>query len=156
MSPVTEFTTEGRPEFFAKDIPLDGQYKIMENTSIEGSQSYLLTNPRIYYGEKTNEYVIANSETAELDYQAQGGEIMSNHYDGSGGVEIGSLFRRILYAVEMRDLNILISGQISNQTKILYDRNVQERINNVIPFLWLDKDHYLVLANGELEWIQDD
>ena len=155
MSPVTEFTPEGRPEFFAKDIPLDGQYKIMENTSIEESQSYLLTNPRIYYGEKTNEYVIANSETAELDYQAQGGEIMSNHYDGSGGVEIGSLFRRILYAVEMRDLNILISGQISNQTKILYDRNVQERINNVMPFLGLDKDPYLVVANGELVWIQD-
>lgn len=155
MSPVTEFTSEGRPEFFAKDIPLDGQYKITESEPVEGSQFYSLTNPRIYYGEKTNEYVIANSDTPELDYQAQGGQIMSNHYDGSGGVGIGSLFRKLLYAIEMRDLNILISRQINTQTKILYDRNVQERINAVMPFLGLDKDPYLVVADGNLVWIQD-
>ncbi|MQG18714.1 MAG: UPF0182 family protein [SAR202 cluster bacterium] len=153
MSPVTEFTSEGRPKFFAKDIPLDGEYKIMDYSA--GSEYMILKNPRIYYGEKTTEYIIANSDTDELDFQAQGGEIMSNHYSGSGGVGIGSFFRKLLYAIEMRDLNILISNQINSDTKILYDRNIQERINNVMPFIGLDKDPYLVVGDGNLVWMQD-
>ena len=71
MSPVTEFTAEGRPEFFAKDIPADGVIAVQAEDQSAPPET-VIENPRIYYGEQTTEYVVVNTNTEELDYQAEG------------------------------------------------------------------------------------
>ena len=154
MSPVTEFTAEGRPEFFAKDIPQDGVIRV-SSTSPDSAPDVVVENPRIYYGEKTVDYVIVNTKTDELDYQAEGGELRSVKYFGEGGVPLSSFFRRLFYAWQFGDINILISGEISGESRIQYRREIQERISAVVPFLRLDQDPYLVASDTQLFWVQD-
>ena len=154
MSPVTEFTPEGRPEFFAKDIPADGAIPIGLQ---DGTTPPELTvdNPRIYYGENTLEYVIVNSNTEELDYQTEGGELVRTRYAGNGGVKLESFTRRLAFAWQFGDVNILISGEITPNSRLQYRRHIQERVSQVAPFLQLDRDPYIVAANGQLFWMQD-
>ena len=154
MSPVTEFTPEGRPEFFAKDIPNDGVIKVQSTTQVD-EPDILITNPRIYYGEKTTSYVIVNTKTDELDYQAEDGELKSNNYDGEGGVGLSSYIRRLAYAWQFADINVLITSEVTSDSRIQYRREVQDRISTVAPFLVLDHDPYIVAAGGQLFWIQD-
>ena len=156
MSPVTEFTSEGRPEFFAKDIPVDGTIAIQSSASSTGPRTVII-NPRIYYGEKTTDYVIVNTNTEELDYQVEGGELRSINYDGTGGVPIGSFLQRIAYAWQFGDINLLpgITREITGNSRIQYRREVQERVMSVAPFLRLDADPYIVAADGRLVWVQD-
>ena len=154
MSPVTEFTPEGRPEFFAKDIPAGGVIPI-QAVDAEGTPELLVTNPRIYYGENTIDYVIANTLQEELDYQTESGDLFRTNYDGHGGVQLSSIFRRMAYAWQFADVNILISGQITGDSRLQYRRAIQERIHTVAPFLLLDNDPYIVAAEGGLFWMQD-
>lgn len=154
MSPVTEFTPEGRPLFFAKDIPSDGAIPV-KPTAPDAAPEMVIANPRIYYGENTAGYVIVNTRTAELDYQPETGDPVRNHYSGSGGVRLSSMFRRLAYAWQFGDINILISGEITEDSLIQYRRNIQERIATVAPFLLLDRDPYIVVADGQLYWVQD-
>ena len=140
-SPVTEFTVEGRPEFFAQDIPPVG--------AIEVSQ------PRIYYGEQSLSFVVVNSGTEEFDHEPEEGRPIYRNYDGSGGVSLSSLLRQVAYAWEFTDLNILISNQLSSESRIQYRRTIQDRIGHVAPFLELDGDPYLVVEDGDMRWIQD-
>ena len=154
MSPATDFTSEGRPEFFAKDIPTDGVIPITADPSAD-SPDVLVSNPRIYYGENTSGYVLVNTETDELDYQTEEGDLFRTKYFGEGGVSIGSFIRRVAYAWQFADVNILISGEISGDSRIQYRRLIQERIAQVAPFLRLDQDPYIVAAEGKLFWVQD-
>ena len=155
MSPVTEFTEKGRPEFFAKDIPSDGTISVQPKSPIEQPET-VIANPRIYYGEQTTDYVLVNTNTPELDYQASG-ELSpeSVQYYGSGGVPIGSFIRRVAYAWQMADLNILITEEVTPDSRIQYRRAIQERISTVAPFLRLDEDPYIVAAEGQMIWVQD-
>ena len=154
MSPVTEFTTEGRPEFFAKDIPQDGVIEI-KGLSGDSEPELRVENPRIYYGEETVDYVIVASKTQELDYQAAGEELRSSTYSGTGGVRINNLIRRAAYAWNFTDINILISPEITSSSRIQYRREIQERISAVAPFLRLDGDPYVVAQEEGLFWVQD-
>ena len=154
MSPVTEFTSEGRPVFFAKDIPADGAIPI----GIQDGQTppdLVVDNPRIYYGENTLESIIVNTNTEELDYQTEQGDLIRTRYAGDGGVKLSSLLRKLAYAWEFGDINILISGEITPESRLQYRRTVQERVNKVAPFLLLDQDPYIVAADGGLFWVQD-
>ena len=127
MSPVTEFTGEGRPVFFAKDIPADGEIPV-QAVDNEGPPELLVTNPRIYYGENTIDYVIANTLQEEVDYQTESGELFRTNYSGHGGVRLSSIVRRMAYAWQFADVNILISGQITGDSRLQYRRAIQERV----------------------------
>ena len=154
MSPVTEFTSEGRPEFFAKDIPTDGAIPI----GIQDGQTppdLVVDNPRIYYGENTLDSIIVNSNQEELDYQTEQGDLIRIRYAGDGGVQLSSIFRKLAYAWEFGDINILISGEIRPESRLQYRREIQERVHKVAPFLVLDSDPYIVAADGGLFWMQD-
>lgn len=140
MSPVNEVTTEGLPVLLIKDIP--------------PSSDLMIERPQIYFGEKTNDYVIVRTNTQEFDYP-KGNENVYGEYQGKGGVSIGSFLRRVVYAWEFEDFNILISSEITAESRILYYRNIQQRVNRLAPFLELDSDPYLVLMDGRLFWIQD-
>ena len=154
MSPVTEFTPEGRPEFFAKDIPADGAIPIGLQDG-ETPPELVVDNPRIYYGENTREYVIVNSKTDELDYQTEEGELVRTRYSGQGGVQLASFIQRLAYAWQFGDINILISGEITPESRLQYRRTIQDRVHTVAPFLTLDDDPYIVAADGRLFWVQD-
>ena len=154
MSPATEFTPEGRPIFFAKDIPANGEIPV-SSPKAGASPDIMVNNPRIYYGENSEGYVIVNTDTQELDYQTGEGDLIVTNYEGSGGVGVGSYFRKLLYAWQMRDINILISNQLNENSRIQYRRSVEDRVSTVAPFLKLDKDPYIVAGNGQLYWIQD-
>ena len=158
MSPVTEFTAKGRPEYFAQDIPADGVIAV-QSKGAEGEPEIVINNPRIYYGEETTDYVIVNTNTEELDYQAadEGSPRSVRYVDigGGGGVPIGSFIRRAAYAWQLRDINILVTGEFTDESRLQYRRAVEERVSTVAPFLRLDADPYIVAAEGALFWIQD-
>ena len=154
MSPVTEFTAEGRPEFFAKDIPADGVIAVQAEGQSTPPET-IIDNPRIYYGEQTTEYVVVDTNTEELDYQAEGKDIRNNRYDGRGGVNVGSPINRLAFAWHFGDLNLFISGEINSKSRIQYRRQIAERVSAIAPFLRLDNDPYIVAAEGRLFWIQD-
>ena len=154
MSPVTDFDDDGTPKFFARDIPADGRIPLRSSDQVT-EPTDIVTNPRVYYGENTLDYVIVNTNTEELDYQTEEGDLFRTKYDGTGGVPLSSRFRRLVYAWQLGDINILISGEITGESLIQYRRQIQERITTVAPFLRLDEDPYLVAVDGQLFWMQD-
>ena len=144
LSPVTEVTEDGGPVFRVEDIPPVSDIDRLE-----------IDRPAIYYGEKTSSYVIVNTNTDEFDFP-MGEENQYTVYDGAGGVALNSFFRKAAYAWQFGDFNILISGELSPESKLLYRRNVRDRVHRVAPFLQLDQDPYLVITEeGKLVWIQD-
>ena len=98
--------------------------------------------------------MIIKTGTKELDYATRD-EIVEGEYQGEGGVNLDSFIRRLVYAWQLGDFNILISGELTSESRVLYYRNIQERVNRLAPFLMLDSDPYLVVAEGGLFWIQD-
>ena len=140
LSPVNEVSAQGRPNLLIKDIPPVGIFNIEQ--------------PQIYFGEKTNDYVIVKTKTEEFDYP-MGVENVYGHYQGEGGVSLGSFMRRLVYAWQLGDFNILISGELAPESRVLYYRNIQDRVNRLAPSLKLDNDPYLVVMEGRLFWIQD-
>ena len=161
MSPVDEVTGPGEPEFWISNIPPE----VVEQTT-SGPLNLEIVEPRIYYGEATDAYVIANTSAEEFDYPLSGDELAAagdtdesqatTRYSGEGGVELGGFFRRLAFAWSFTDTNILISGSLSSESRILFRRLIQERVNTLAPFLALDADPYIVVAdNGRLYWIQD-
>jgi len=140
LSPVNEVTTEGLPVLLVKDIPPVGSFSI--------------ERPQIYFGEKTNNYIIVKTKTQEFDYP-MGDENVYGYYEGKDGVSLGSFIRRLVYSWQFTDFNILISGELTPESRVLYYRNIQERVTHLAPFLKLDSDPYLVVMDGRLLWIQD-
>jgi uncharacterized membrane protein (UPF0182 family) len=141
LSPVNEVSAEGGlPVLLVKDIPPVGDFTI--------------ERPEIYFGEKTDDYVIVKTDTQEFDYP-MGDQNVYGYYQGTGGVGIGSLIRRVFYAWQLADFNILISGELGDESRVLYYRNIRERVQHLAPFLMLDSDPYMVLMKGGLFWIQD-
>ena len=138
MSPATGFTPdEGRPEFFIQDIPIRGEIPI--------------ERPELYYGESPAPFAIVNSTAPEID--PSGSDL---HYDGAGGVNLGSTFRRLAYAWQFADINILLSDQISSDTRIQYRRQISKRVKALAPFLTMDDDPYPVVDGaGKVWWLQD-
>ncbi len=152
MSPTTEFTDDGKPEFFIKDIPPKAGRE-----TLEGFVPHVDV-PQIYYGENSANYVIVNSKETEFDFPAIDSEAAASTdyvYDGGGGVHLSSLLRRFAYAWEFADINILISGAVAPESKIQYRRLIQDRVKQIAPFLRLDSDPYMVVADGKLWWFQD-
>lgn len=140
MSPVTEVQAGGRPDFFIRDLPPTGKIA--------------LDRPEVYYGLKSLDYLIVNSRMQEFNYPGPDGPVYT-HYQGHGGVLLSSLFRRLMYAWQFKDLNILISGEITPDSRIQYRRTVPQRFSTVAPFLMRDREAYSVVADGRLFWIQD-
>jgi uncharacterized protein len=140
MSPVTEVEAGGRPAFFVRDVPPVGPIP--------------LERPEVYYGLKSLDYVIVRSGMDEFNYPGPEGPVYTR-YDGTGGVALGSMFRRMLYAWQFRDLNILISREIEPDSRIQYRRTVPHRFSTISPFLLRDREAYTVVADNRLFWIQD-
>jgi len=140
MSPVTAVEADGRPAFVIQDVPPVGKIP--------------LKRPEIYYGLKSLDFLITRSGMQEFNYPGPAGPVYTR-YEGKGGVLLSSFFRRLIYAWQFMDINILISREINPDSLIQYRRTVQERFSTVTPFLLRDREAYSVVADGRLFWIQD-
>lgn len=143
MNSANGFTPEGLPQFVLSNMPVEGEIKV--------------TRPEIYYGESTNRYVYVNTKQQEFDYPQGDDTYATTSYQGTGGIPISSRLRRMLLAWEVGDLSRLpFSDAITNDSRVLINRNIREIVNGVAPFLTYDKDAYIVVSNdGRLYWMLD-
>ncbi|MDA1035592.1 MAG: UPF0182 family protein [Chloroflexi bacterium] len=166
MAAASEFTPSGQPELLVKDVPSVGVFDIAE--------------PRVFYGESfgllpaedrvlsaivglpateiTDDEVIVNTLEPQFDRPSNapdGLPLSLDLYTGEGGVPLSNFFRRLMYAWEFEDLNFIFSNALTDESKVLYRRSVRERVSTVAPWLELDDDPYIVVADGKLMWIQD-
>ncbi|MFH1104579.1 MAG: UPF0182 family protein, partial [Actinomycetota bacterium] len=149
VSPANTVTVEGQPDFLVKDI----------NPADDIPSTLQITQPRIYFGEalEPGSYVYVGTKEKEVDYPVESGSetVAFNSYDGTGGIEVGSIFRRAAFALRFADVNTLISGQITSDSRVLMVRNLRDILTKAAPFLYPDADPYLVVLDGHLVWVQD-
>jgi hypothetical protein len=143
MTKVNEFTENGLPNLLIKDIPPKNKYPELE-----------VTQPRIYYGELTNTPVVVNSEEEEFDYPS-GEKNVYYRYEGNGGVQISNTWRKFLFGWKFDGTRFFLSSYPQEKSRLMFYRQIQERINKLANFLDFDDDAYIVLANGQLYWIID-
>ena len=143
MGYASRISKEGLPEFIVKDIPP------VSTTDVK------IATPEIYYGELTNDYVIVNTKVPEFSYPTAEGNIYTS-YKGSGGVSLDSTLKRLLFATYFQTAKIPLTAEIRAESKILYNRNILERVGRIAPFLLYDSDPYIVVSDkGKLYWIID-
>jgi uncharacterized membrane protein (UPF0182 family) len=142
LGPVNEVTPEGLPVLFIRDLP--------PSSSVD----LTVTQPAIYFGELTDSHVFVRTKTQEFDYP-RGEDNVYSTYQGSGGVPIGGLFRRLLFAVRFRSTDTFFSPNLTSDSRVLMHRVIRDRVNRIAPFLSLDPDPYLAISSGRLLWVQD-
>ncbi len=143
VAPTNSKDANGRPDLVVSDIPVQGSADLG-----------LEKEPGIYVGEGLSGYVVVNTARQEIDFQGEQGTQFTK-YDGRDGVNVGSYLRRAAYALRFGDINPLISSSLRNDSKILYVRDVKERVQTVAPFLSFDADPYPVILDGQLSYIVD-
>lgn len=141
MSKVNSVTSEGQPNFVISNVPIENKTDIK------------IDNPRIYFGESTNDYSIVNTDLGEIDYPMSGKNV-TNNYDGEAGIRM-SMLNRILFSFKYQNPKFILSQDINRDSQILIHRNIKERVNKIAPFLQYDRDPYIVVDNGKLYWIMD-
>jgi len=143
MNTVKDFTESGLPNFLIKDIPPQATHSSLE-----------VTRPEIYFGEMTDNYVIVNSEEEEFDYPS-GEANQFVRYQGTGGIPISNFFRKFLYGWKLGGTDFLFSGYMKNDSRVMFHRQIYDRVRQAAPFLRFDSDPYITLVDGELRWIMD-
>ena len=142
LGPVNQVTAEGLPVLFVKDLPPNSEVDL----SVE--------QPSVYFGELSNDYVIVNTNTREFHYP-EGDDNVYSEYEGESGIPIGGLFHKLLFSLRFRAFNVLISRQLTADSRILIHRNISDRVEALAPFLMYDRDPYMVISEGRLFWIID-
>jgi len=140
LTPVGGVTPEGLPVLQLRDIPLQGEPKVDQ--------------PRIYYGQLTSNYAIVQTSQDEFDYAQENGDAKTR-FSGGGGVRISTLWDRILFSLRFADFNLFASTQITGDSRMLFNREIESRARLVAPFLSFDRDPYVVISGGKIYWIQD-
>ncbi|SVB81184.1 uncharacterized protein METZ01_LOCUS234038, partial [marine metagenome] len=142
LGPVNEVTPEGLPVLFIKDLPP------------ASSVDLKVDQPGLYFSDLSSDYVLVDTNTREFHYP-KGDDNVFSQYEGVGGVPLGGLVRKALFALYFRDFNILISEQLTSESRVLFHRNITDRVNAIAPFLVYDGDPYLVISEGRLYWMRD-
>ncbi len=148
MVPVNAVDDQGLPQLIIENLP---------PVSTGGAPE--VTEPRIYFGERPNGWVLVGARQPEFDFpvgdQTTGGEA-TTRWSGSTGIKVDSTLTRLLFALRFRDLNLMITDQITSDSQILVNRSLAERVTAIAPFLRFDKDPYLVVTpDGRMAYIQD-
>ena len=142
LGPVNQVDPEGLPVLFIRDLPPVSTVNLP------------LTEPSIYFGELSNEYVIARTRAREFHYP-KGEDNVYTDYDGTGGVQLDSFFKKLLFAMHFRAYQILLSDDITPESRLLFDKQIRTRVAKIAPFLTYDNDPYPVIDQGRIFWIQD-
>lgn len=147
VAPATQegFSSNGYPNFSLQNVPPQGSPALSER----GAQ--------VYYGRgsQAGGFVISDSKLPEIDYEDAAGNETTNHYGGSGGVRIDNFLRRAAFALSFDNLDVLLSNQITDHSRVMYNRNLIGRVEKAAPFLHYDANPYAVIVDGQLYWIVD-
>ncbi|MGH7344561.1 MAG: UPF0182 family protein [Candidatus Rokuibacteriota bacterium] len=144
VGPVNRITAEGLPEFLVKDIPPQ---------STAGFPK--ITRPQIYYGEVSNEYVLVKTKSQELDYPS-GDQNVYTDYSGVGGIQLSSFARKVAFAMRFGEIKMLLSNDLTDQSRIMMYRTVTQRVRQIAPFFRFDRDPYMVIDDaGRMIWMLD-
>lgn len=143
LSPVNHAIGEGLPDLWIKDIPPQSRHEELR-----------ITRPEIYYGLESEDYVLVKTTTQEFDYP-RGRDNAYCTYQGRGGVGVGSSISRLLFALRFADINLLFTEHLKPESRLLFNRSIQQRVASVAPFLMLDQEPYIIVADGRLVWVQD-
>lgn len=146
VAPANGVDEDGQPDYILRDVP---------PVATVDDSIFDLDQAGIYYGEELGGFAIVGAERDEIDYQTADNEDVTTRYDGSGGVETGSLLRKLAFALRFGDINLVISSQLTDESRILYNRKVTERVTDLAPFLSLDSDPYPVIIDGRIKWVLD-
>jgi len=143
---VNTASSGGQPDFIVSEFDL-------ENAKIRVDQ------PRVYFGEpppNSPEFVVANSAQGEYDAPSLTGEATKLfHYDGTGGVRLSDIGRRLAFAIRFRDINLLISGNIKGDSRLMFNRDIRDRVEKAAPFIQWDGDPYAVVVDGRIKYVRD-
>ncbi len=141
VSTVNNVTPQGQPEILVKNIPPTTE------------TDFNIQRPEIYFGEKTNNYVIVNTDEMEFDYPS-GADNVETLYEGKAGINL-SFFNRLMFSIRMGSYRMMISNNIDSDSRILINRNIMQRVTEIAPFMYYDPDAYIVVNqdDGKLYWI---
>ncbi len=142
LGPVNQVTPEGLPVLFIKDLPP------------KSSVNLPVKEPAIYFGQLSNDHVFVRTNAREFHYP-QGEDNVYTTYEGSGGVPISNAFRRLLFSARFKSFKVLLSDDITNESRVMFHRRVLDRVRRIAPFLQYETDPYLIISNGRLFWLQD-
>jgi uncharacterized membrane protein (UPF0182 family) len=142
LGPVNQVTPEGLPVLFIKDLPP------------QSSVDLRIDEPAIYFGQLSNDYVFVRTRAREFHYP-KGDDNVYTTYEGTGGVAVSSLFRRLLFSARFRSFKVLLSDDITTESRVMFHRQLSDRVRRIAPFLQYDPDPYLTISNGRLFWLQD-
>ncbi len=145
-APANAVDSNGRPAYVLGDIPA-----VVE----PGAEALSLSKPGLYVGEGLTGYAVVGADRDEVDFQDDDDRTESTRYDGEDGVELSSILQRAAFALRFAEPNLLISNEISSDSRILFNRDINERVRTLAPFLSYDEDPYPVVINGEVIWIID-
>ncbi|HEV3227623.1 MAG TPA: UPF0182 family protein, partial [Acidimicrobiales bacterium] len=143
LSSSSQQTANGQPDLKIRDIPITNQTDIK------------LDQPGIYFGQHLDGYVITNSKRQEIDYEDSAGNNVPTTYTGADGIPLSSWIKKAAFALRFGDFNPLVSGNVTNSSKILINRDINARLAAIAPFLTFDADPYPVILNGRVQWIVD-
>jgi hypothetical protein len=167
MATATDFTQAGQPNLILQDVPVVGLFDVDEPRVFYGEsfgwnptplERAVLDDPTLAGGEVTDDEVIVNTKESQFDRPADDPgslPIFIDRYEGEGGVALSSFFRRIMHSWEFEDLNFIFSRDLKTESRVMYRRAIANRVSTVAPWLELDDDPYIVVADGRLMWIQD-
>jgi uncharacterized protein len=142
---VNTAARQGQPDFIVSDFD-------QERAKIP------VTQPRVYFGEPPEagpEYVVVDTKQPEVDRPTPTGDTRTTSYDGDGGIQLSSFGRRLAFALRFRDINLLISGNLTSQSRVMFNRDIRDRVEKVAPFLQWDGDPYAVVVNGRIMFVRD-
>jgi uncharacterized membrane protein (UPF0182 family) len=142
---VNTAASQGQPDFIVSDFD-------QERAKIP------VTQPRVYFGEPPEagpDYVVVDTKQPEVDRPTPTGDTRTTSYNGDGGIRLSSFGRRLAFALRFRDINLLLSGNLTSQSRLLFNRDIRDRVEKVAPFLQWDGDPYAVVVNGRILFVRD-
>ncbi len=145
-APANAIDANGRPAYALADIPV---------TANDGAAALEIDSPGLYVGEGLKGYALVGATRDEMDFQDDDDRTEVTRYDGADGVGIGSLARKLAFALRFAEPNLVVSGEVGPETRILYKRDVVDRAKTLAPFLKFDQDPYPAIVEGRVMWILD-
>lgn len=143
LAPSNEVSAQGLPQFQIRDIP-----------PVSSAPELEVKVPQIYFGEMTDDYIIVKTREKEFDHPV-GDENAETIYAADSGIRVYPLVNRLALATRLGDYQIMFSGSITPESKLIFRRTITDRVNALAPFLMMDRDPYIVLNEGKLYWILD-
>ena len=143
MAPANAVNSAGQPNFVVKNVPVQSP----ENIPVD--------EPQLYIGEDQTGYAIVGTNRQEVDYVSDDGETVPFEYDGEGGVQLDSFVRKAAFALRFGDIDPLISDFVEDDSRLIFLRDVRQRVETLAPFLRYDSDPYPVIIDGRIYYVLD-